>query len=83
MTDTKTATDAYIDYIIDDYKAEAEYIDAMDMLDDSENDSCLTDEDYLVGWGMTRAEVLGFENFDDCYSTFDADDYDYQQGYFN
>ena len=55
-----------------------DYIDAMDMLES--DDSCLTDEDYYLGWGMSRAEVLGFENYADCYSTFDADDYEYLQG---
>lgn len=80
MTQTKTATDAYVDYIFDDYKADAEYIDAMDMVDDCIDESCLTDEDYLAGWDMTRAEVLGFENYEDCYSTFDENDYEYLQG---
>jgi hypothetical protein len=36
----------------------------------------LDDEDYNAGWNMTKAEVLGFDNFEDCYSTFDGDDYD-------
>lgn len=74
MEDTNTLYD--IDFA--DVEIDEDYVDAMDML--AEENSSLTDEDYLAGWGMTRAEVLGFENFDACYSTFDADDYEYLQG---
>ena len=73
-------TDTYTPEVVDftEIEIDTDYLDAMDMV--VEEDTYLTDEDYQAGWGMTRAEVLGFENYDACYSTFDENDMDYIQG---
>ena len=67
-----TPSTDYVDYIFDDYKVDCKYIDAMDFLaeDIFDDDDILDDEDYIAGWNMTKAEVLGFENYEDCYSSF-------------
>ena len=71
-----TNTPEVVDFT--EVEIDEDYIDAMDMVEDEE--SYLSDVDYQHAWGMSRAEVLGFENFDDCYSTFDENDYEYLQG---
>ena len=71
-----TKTPEVVDYA--EIEIDSDYIDAMDMV--VEEDHYLTDDDYITGWNMTRAEVLGFENYDACYSTFDENDYEYLQG---
>lgn len=45
----------------------------------------LSDEDYLAGHGMTKAEVLAEHDYSDCYSTFDADNFEhyYMQSSYN
>lgn len=74
-----TNTPEVVDFT--EVEIDEDYIDAMDMVETDE--SYLTDADYQHGWGMTRAEVLGFENFDACYSTFDENDMDYINSQFN
>ena len=48
-----------------------------DERDDFESE--LTDEDYLAGWGLTRAEALGGRDYPDYMSTWDSNDYEYMQ----
>lgn len=39
----------------------------------------LTDADYIAGWGCTRDEVIGEPWYPDYMSTWDYNDYEYQQ----
>lgn len=48
---------------------------------DVEADEEDEDDDYLNVWGVTQAEfTMEDEGLADTYSTYDADDYDEQQG---
>ena len=43
----------------------------------------LSDADYYAGWGCSKAEVIGSEEFyGDIYAAWDTDDFEYQQGYY-
>ena len=56
-------------YTFNEIEVDVDYIDAMEMLDD-EYESIDNAEEIYGGYGS---------HFD-CYSTFDADDYEYCQG---
>lgn len=41
------------------------------------------DEDYVAGWGVSKAEAMLELDCFDCFSSFDSNDYEYQQALYN